>query len=497
MNHAPLDLSGADLPGARLAGIDFGGANLTDANLAEADLSEANLFGASLVRAKLRGANLPGVLMRKADLRKADLSEANLTGADLENADLAEANLEKAKFGAANLSAAGLAGAKATGADLGSAKLRGADLHGAVLAGAVLSGADLQKANLVGTDLSGADLSGADLRKATLRAGKPGEAPPPAKEGAPPEARARLEGAKLKGADLRETDLAGFDFTGADLRDVRLDGVCLADAVFTSADLGGTQFEEADLSGCNFMGVRFDSTTVLRRAKVKGARVDRHTLESLKDYGGLTPGDRMQMKILDGVSLLRSHYSGFWQYIHIFALVLFAYPYLWFVFYEYGFARTGAADLGEQVRVVGGTGAHEFEAKVKSNPLFGGGGGEESYPLPKLKERKTVPIWEAFCRFVWNGGTDWQKGFILDKLSFGLFVFSFCYNLTRFVMVFKTKELELQQETTGLPVPVSALGFWGRMVHIMEIGFCINVVVVLVHTFHFLQHPIVFYVDKI
>jgi hypothetical protein len=45
-------------------------------------------------------------------------------------------------------------------------------------------------------------------------------------------------------------------------------------------------------------------------------------------------------------------------------------------------------------------------------------------------------------------------------------------------------------------VPVSALGFWGRMVHIMEIGFCINVVVVLVHTFHFLQHPIVLYLEK-
>lgn len=496
VNHTPLDLAGADLKGARLAGTDLGGANLADADLADADLSEANLFGASLVRAKLRGANLAGALMRKCDLRRADLSEANLTGADLENSDLADAVAEKTKLSAANLSSANATGAKLAGADLGAARLKGADLRGAVLTGTVLAAADLQKANLLAADLSGADLSGANLQRAILRDGKPGVIPEP-KEGAPPEVRAILKGARLQGADLREADLTGFDFAGADLRDAKLDGACLHAAFFTGADLGGTHLEDAILTDCDFMGVRFDSLTLLRRARVKGAKVDRHTLESLKDYGGLTPGDRMQMKILDGVSLLRSHYSGFWQYIHLFALVLFAYPYAWFVFFEYGWAHAGAADMAEKVRVVSGTAAHEVEAKMKSNPFLGGAaGGEEKYPLPRLKERQEIPIWKGFCQFVWNGGKDWQKGFRLDRLSFGLFVFSFLYNLTRFVMVFKTKELELQQETTGLPVPVSALGFWGRMVHIMEIGFCINVVVVLVHTFHFLQHPIVLYLEK-
>jgi hypothetical protein len=63
-------------------------------------------------------------------------------------------------------------------------------------------------------------------------------------------------------------------------------------------------------------------------------------------------------------------------------------------------------------------------------------------------------------------------------------------------MVFKTAELELRQEASGLPVPVSTLGIWGRLVHIMEIGFCINVVLVLIHTFHFLQKPIVLYLEK-
>ena len=112
------------------------------------------------------------------------------------------------------------------------------------------------------------------------------------------------------------------------------------------------------------------------------------------------------------------------------------------------------------------------------------------------KERVEIPIWKAFARFIWNGGEDWETGFHLDPVSFGIFLFSLFYNLLRFVMVFKTAELVLTQEASGLPVPVSALGVWGRLVHIMEIGFCINVVLVLFHTFHFLQKPIVMYVQK-
>lgn len=493
----PLDLSGAELAGGRLAGIDLGGANLADADLSDADFSESNLFGAVLVRAKLTGANLAGALLRKADLRKADLRDVNLTGADLEGADVGEARLEKAKLGAANLSAAALGGANFAGADLGAAKFRAAELRGADFSGASLPGADLQKADLLGASFRGADLTGANLQRATLREGRPGVLPE-AKVGAAQEVRADFHGAKLHGADFRGTDLTGSDLVDADLRDAKLQGVSLAGARLKGADLGGAQMEEADLSGCDFVGVRFDSTTLLRRAKVKGARVDRHTLESLKDYGGLTPGDRMQMEILDGVTLLRSHYSGFWQYIHLFALVLFVYPYGWFVFSQYAVAQSGIRDRWEEMRVSVGTTMERAEAGLKKNPLLGRGLGGDDPLAPRVtpKERVEIPVWVAVGRFVWNGGKDWERGWDIDPLSFGIFVFSLLYNLLRFVMVFKTLELELHQEASGLPVPVSELGLWGRLVHVMEIGFCINVVLVLIHTFHFLQQPIILYVEK-
>jgi uncharacterized protein YjbI with pentapeptide repeats len=494
----PLDLSGASLGTLRLAGMDLGGADLSDADLSEADLSEANLFGASLVRARLPGANLPGVLLRKADLRKADLREANLAGADLEGADLTEADLGKAKAGAASFTSAQLSRAKMGGADLAAARMRAADLRDADLAGASLAGADLQKANLVGTVLRGADLAGADLQRAILREGTRGVPAPPGPDGRSTERTALLAGAKLPGADLRGADFTGADLTGTDLKDAKLQGASLVGATLAGADLGGAILEEADITGCDLVGVRLDSTTVLRRARVAGARVDRHTLESLKDYGGLTPGDRMQMKILDGVSLLRSHYSGFWQWIHLFALLLFVYPYAWFVFSEYAIAQSGARDLEEKVRLAAGATAIQWEQSLRDNPLLRHGMKKESMVPPVFpRERLEVPVWTAIGRFIWNGGKGWERGWSLDAVSFGIFVFSFLYNLLRFVMVFKTAELQLHQEATGLPVPVSALGIWGRLVHIMEVGFCINVVLVLVHTYHFLQLPIVLYVEKL
>jgi uncharacterized protein YjbI with pentapeptide repeats len=438
------------------------------------------------VRAKLSGANLAGAQLRKADLRKADLRDANLSGADLQGLDASGADLSKANLSAANLSNGHLAGAKLPSANLGAAVLKGSDLAGADFRDANLQEADLHKSSLLGATLAGADLTGANLQKSALREG--------AGPAAPNERRAGLKGARMHRADFRGCDLGGADLENADLRDSRLDGVSLVGANLKGADLGGAQMEEADVTGCDFVGVRFDSLTILRRAKVKGARVDRHTLESLKDYGGLTPGDRMQMRILDGVTLLRSHYSGFWQWIHLFALLLFAYPYAWFIFSQYALAETGFRDLTEEITVK----AAKTEEQVRKSPIFGRGLKDDEPILGKVvpKERTEIPLWKGFLRFVWNGGRDWEQGWKLDPISFGIFVFSFLYNLLRFIMVFKTAELTLEQEASGLPVPVSALGVWGRLVHTMEVGFCINVVLVGIHTFHFLQKPIVMYVAK-
>jgi hypothetical protein len=204
-----------------------------------------------------------------------------------------------------------------------------------------------------------------------------------------------------------------------------------------------------------------DAFTSFKGAEVGGVAVERATLESLEDYGGLTKGDRMSMAIEDGVAVLRAHYSGFWQNIHLAALVLFVFPYAWFVFSRWSIAQFGQDPLGTLVPGM------PFRTEPQAVP--------------------EIPLYEALLRFIWNGGDEWKRGFALNAWSFGLFCFSFLYNLLRFVMLWKTKELELHEHASGLPVRFRLKGAWGALLRAAVIGFYANLIVVVFHTFEFLK----------
>jgi len=122
-------------------------------------------------------------------------------------------------------------------------------------------------------------------------------------------------------------------------------------AIFRALFGGEIDFEKAVLKGSNFHGVKprhinirdadlsesdlgqldlthaqVNAGTILRGANVEDTIVDRYTLERLENYGGLTVGDRMRMKIQDGTATLRASFSGFLSLIHVSALLLFLYP---------------------------------------------------------------------------------------------------------------------------------------------------------------------------
>ena len=79
------------------------------------------------------------------------------------------------------------------------------------------------------------------------------------------------------------------------------------------------------------LGASFDRQTSFENAIVPGLSVDRYALECLANYGDLTVGARMTMKINDDVARLRAAYSGFWQWIHLAAVFGFLFPYAWFI----------------------------------------------------------------------------------------------------------------------------------------------------------------------
>ena len=65
-----------------------------------------------------------------------------------------------------------------------------------------------------------------------------------------------------------------------------------------------------------------------------------------------------------------------------------------------------------------------------------------------------MPLWQALWRFVFSGGIDWQTSATLHW-SFFIFLFALTYNGLRVVLLVKTKNLELTQESSGLPARFS------------------------------------------
>lgn len=384
-----LDACDFDLQNADLSGADLSGADLHDFDLREARLDNAKLVGANLRGAKLEGANLD-----RADLQEADLSYSRLSRAQLTRTDLSGAILEHCKLRGARVLPREVKGMKASYA--------------------VFDGE--------------ADLSGANLTTCVLE-------------------HARFENANLKNTVFNSCPLTGATFRHCDAQNAQFrDAVC-NDASFLEVNCRDARFNDAQLRKASFKGVTVNSATHFHKAIVEGCRIDRHTLESLENYGGLTVGDRMGMLIDDDVATMRFSFGGFRGIIHLIGLTIFAAPYLWFI------------------------GRCWYVAEFMS-----GGPGE------------TVMISEALLRFVWSGGKGWQHGWMLNWYPFVLFAFALIYNVLRFRLLWKTKALEHRQSVSGVPVQFSLLGVWRILYELGRVGFYLNLIVVFLHTLHFLSH---------
>ena len=377
-NLIGASLNNLDLTGISLNEVDLTGADFTNSNLTNADFREADLTNAKLVNTDLTAAD-----MQNADLTKANLSESCLNQTRLTHATLVEANLTdvksiKANFVHANLVKATLIGAKLVNAKLSHAILSGADFRGATLDSAVLSQAIVTGASLVVAHLHNTQLNSAILQSVNFTG-------------------ATLTKAKFLSADLTDAKLLGAVLIGADL-------------------------QQANLTNANLKSAKFDLNTNLEGAIVDGCKVDRYGLECLKGYGGLMTGDRMDMVISDDVARLRMSYSGLLLWVHSSALVVFLFPYIWFLVLLWS-------------RI-------EFFEQNSSGLAI-----------------DTLPVWKAFFRYIFNGGTGWQSDWNVSW-SFGVFLIMIVYNAMRAILLFKAKSLELEEHARDLPVKFSLHANW-------------------------------------
>jgi hypothetical protein len=164
------------------------------------------------------------------------------------------------------------------------------------------------------------------------------------------------------------------------------------------------------------------------------------------------------MEIEDGVALLRSAYSGFLQWVHLMALAMFVFPYAWFIAVQWSRAR---------------------------------------FLTPS--DDTWIPLWKALFLFIYNGGVDWHLGWNLHW-SFFTFLALLAYNALRFFLLWKTKTLELQQESSGLPARFSLSKDnwnwpWGALYQLSHWGFYFYLAIVLLNTGHFFMQQIPLPVD--
>jgi hypothetical protein len=215
-----------------------------------------------------------------------------------------------------------------------------------------------------------------------------------------------------------------------------------------SALLENTLLDEALLDQAVLVGARVNAGTSLQRAKVSKMVIDRLTLDSLNNFGGLPKAEVYRMTVIDDVATLRSSFSGIMQWIHAIALILFLLPYVWFVAQQWAIAHWA-----------------------------------DSVPSP------SIPLWEALLRYIVSGGHRWREGWNISTIPFAMFCLLLTYNLLRARLLVKTKSLEFEQEIRGLPSKFSFRSEpkWGCAYKLSKILFYVNVAAVIVHTIWFMQ----------
>ena len=146
---------------------------------------------------------------------------------------------------------------------------------------------------------------------------------------------------------------------------------------------------------------------------------------------------------------MRQSFSGFMQWVHLGALAAFLFPYATFVL------------------------VHWFDARFE---LCSSG--------------KTLPLWEALCRYIWNGGASWEAGWDLNGWFFACFCVALGYNVLRAVLLGKTKKLELARDASGLQVIFSLSGAWGSWYRTAKVWFWIHLGAVAYQCVHFFRQEI-------
>ncbi len=315
-------------------------------------------------------------------------------------------------------------------AKLGSVNFIEANLSRVQFDDAFLGNARFDKAMLIQATFVKSDMTSAKFAHANL-------------------SRANMSFTILKYADLVQSILERANFEGSNLEKVNMMGAKLGHANLSGAILNGVNLTQADLTNADLRNCEVDGTTTFHPSVTRNCRIDRDLLDSLNPSNRTSIADERKMKIEDPIALLRQTYSGFWMWFHLLALTIFIAPYAWFLINRWVVAQFKIVD------------------------------GQES-----------ITLLECLVRFIWSGGVSWKDGWHFNFWPFTAFVLSIAYNAFRLFMLWKTKTLELMQQTTNQPAMYTHTRRRLWLNEAAKWAMYVNLIVIIYHSIHFLMQRV-------
>lgn len=287
--------------------------------------------------------------------------------------------------------------------------------------------------------------------------------------------RCRFERIDQQEVTVNRTRFKDCVFSGCEIRVVHGEKAQFSKTKFAGCEIRGTmyqpRFHGCLLAYCTVEGLWkeavFESQTRIQFSDLRGLRlhesrildvifedappktkITQRALEECADYKELRTVQRQSLDVSDDLTLLRTNFSGLWQWLHLISFCAFAGPYAGFVVLL----------------------------------------GIENHYLSTSGDEPTISILTAVSRKIANGGVDWRGGWCPKFFPIATFLVALICNLARLYLFVKTKALEQELEIGRVtPLVPDRLMKVNRFYRVL---FAMSIVAIAAHVTYFVMLPV-------
>jgi uncharacterized protein YjbI with pentapeptide repeats len=453
----------------------------------------------------------PSLDLTKVNLRGAKIIGVDFSSARLSFADFSDASISRCRFDQADLS-----GARFLRTDCARTSFRNSNVAKCLFSGSMFSNCVFNRATGEGirivpcsersgflpqpdffasgrsAEFHNCDFSGAGFPDilAQARIGK-----------------CKFCHARLSAAGFRKSEIKGCDFSSAHLERADFSETTTSETNFRQAALSKAGFRKASLHNVDLRGACCDVNTDFALARFTKVRMEHADLARAELQTRLKPAQVQGLIVGSDLVYLKRSFTGFKRWLHVGALFVFVAPYaIHLIRIEVGHEvieqtldisnylasavdrATPSAISGVSMEAPGAPETQiEESAKIAARAL------KQNVSQYLTRDLQTGKIpYKPLYRHMWDyiqhhdprpgQPPDW-----LDRASYYFFYFLLAYNIVRIVILFKTSQLEHEEEVLNLKAEFSFRDYpgWGFLYRVMAGLTLPYYVVVILHTYEY------------